>query len=331
MHGHPAVGSVDVLGPRSVRGQVGHGGTAAARRARRCWPGRHWRGRRSPAARHTGPRAARRRTCARRTSRRAPRCRARPTGPADTSEESQPVDGEGRHARRARGRRRTASRSRPRRWRSSPARSRSRQRVPRAASIASPVAAQRGAGRREGDGADDVGAAALVACGPVVPHDAALGHRAASRRRRRGRASAASSQSRRPASTPAPNGAYELVAGEARRSRRPSAARSTARCGASWAASTTTRAPCPLGDPRPARATGHTSPVTLEAPATTTSRWRGRVRPRARRLSSRARRSTLRAPAGGGSGAPRQGSSVEWCSVSKTNTSVRRGRPGRAG
>ena len=56
----------------------------------------------------------------------------------------------------------------------------------------------------------------------------------------------------------------------------PAPAMSIGRCGASCAASTNSRAPCACAS-RPARATGHTSPVTFEAPVTATRSIRGRA------------------------------------------------------
>ena len=91
----------------------------------------------------------------------------------------------------------------------------------------------------------------------------------------------------------------------------------------SWAASTAMRAPCAWASAAK-RSTGHTSPVTLDAAAMTTRRWRDGWSASA--SSSRAcasstlwgtgRRTVRKRP---------HGSSVEWCSVPKTKTVVRLG------
>ena len=92
----------------------------------------------------------------------------------------------------------------------------------------------------------------------------------------------------------------------------------------SWAASTAMRAPCAWAIAAK-RSTGHTSPVTLEAAAMTTRRWREGWSASASSSSSAAS-STL---CGTGSRTVRarpHGSRVEWCSVPKTKTVVRLGR-----
>src|SRR6478672_2273882 len=91
----------------------------------------------------------------------------------------------------------------------------------------------------------------------------------------------------------------------------------------SWAASTAIRAPWACARPAK-RATGQTSPVTLEAAVMTTRRWREGCSDSA--SSSRAYASS--SVRGTGSRTVRnrpQGSSVEWCSLPKTKTVVRLG------
>lgn len=69
--------------------------------------------------------------------------------------------------------------------------------------------------------------------------------------------------------TPEPNGAYSLWPEKATQST-SSSAMSTGWCGASWAASSTILAPWACAAAA-SSLTGHSSPVTLEAPVTQTS------------------------------------------------------------
>ena len=98
----------------------------------------------------------------------------------------------------------------------------------------------------------------------------------------------------------------------------PSAAMSIGRCGTSWAASTNSRAPwrCAMSA---SRASGHTSPVTFEAPVTATRSNAGRA---VRSASSQAAHS---ASADSGNGSVRrswrrQGSMLAWCSTGVLRT-----------
>ncbi len=135
--------------------------------------------------------------------------------------------------------------------------------------------------------------------------------------------SAAASQSARPTSAPQPNGAYSLWPEIATQST-PSAVMSTARCGASWAASRQTRAPCAFATAA-ISATGKSSPVTFDAPVTQTSRGPSGA---ARSASATA----VTAAAGDAGGASRtvrssgHGSRAAWCSVSNTTTVVACGK-----
>ncbi len=98
---------------------------------------------------------------------------------------------------------------------------------------------------------------------------------------------------------------------------------SIGRCGASWAASSATRAPCRRATSA-TRATGHTSPVTLDAPVTTTSRGpTGQAR--SARSSSASAASTAAGVAIRCTFGPRHGSSAAWCSVSNSTTDVPEG------
>ena len=180
------------------------------------------------------------------------------------------------------------------------------------------------AGGGEGDGPDQVRGAALVtrrAGGPlhVVQRDAA--HRPAAGEVRRGGV--------QPVTAPDEHAGavrrVELVAGEGDVVRRPSAARSTPRCGASCAASTTTRAPWRwatstiVGDRQ--RLAGHVA-----------GRGHGdQRRPRLAQRAARRRRRRARplpspASPGGSRRRARQGRRLAWCSRSSVNTAVPAGR-----
>ena len=178
--------------------------------------------------------------------------------------------------------------------------------------------AMRRAGRGEGDGAEDVGAAALVARRAGRPRRPSSVTDAASRRRRRGRAAGVE-----PVAAPGEHaravGGVDLwpekrdvVDVPARRGR-------SARCGASWAASTATRAPCAVRDRGDPRRSASTSPVTLEAPGDddeAVARRRG-----AQRGLEQSCQRLLdgRGTAGGARcGRARHGSRFAWCSTSKT-------------
>ena len=100
----------------------------------------------------------------------------------------------------------------------------------------------------------------------------------------------------------------------------PVAAMSIGRCGASWAASTNSSAPWRCASAA-SSASGHTSPVTFEAPVTATSRIGRRAR--------RSARSTPSSRASGESGQGsrrsrwrRHGSRFAWCSAAVASTRV---------
>src|SRR4051794_12907497 len=95
---------------------------------------------------------------------------------------------------------------------------------------------------------------------------------------------------------------------------------STWRCGASWAASSTTRAPYRWATAASSR-TGHSSPVTLDAPVSTTSRGPAGA------AASAVSRATTASPDDAGvrnrrTHGPFHGSSAAWCSVSNNTTEV---------
>ena len=122
-----------------------------------------------------------------------------------------------------------------------------------------------------------------------------------------------------PTSAPAPNGAYSLWPEKARKSM-PAAAMSIGRCGASCAASTTSRAPyrCAIAA---SRSSGQVSPVTLDAPVTATMSKRGRAPRSARSVAAH----SASADAGNGSSSTswrRQGSRLAWCSTGLPSTRV---------
>ena len=131
----------------------------------------------------------------------------------------------------------------------------------------------------------------------------------------------ASSSSRRPHSTPIPDGPSILCAENARKSA-PSAATSTGRCGTDWAPSATTRAPraCARAAISP---TGGTVPVTLDWCVTATSLVRSLISSSARDRSSRPSGVTPNqrsvAPVRWHSCC--QGTRLAWCSISVTRIS----------
>ena len=131
---------------------------------------------------------------------------------------------------------------------------------------------QAAARRRERDDADHVRRAGLVALGRAGPDDVVerdeLDRAAAVQQRR----AVGEPRRRRPARRR--RTARTACGRRARGSRCPRAAMSIGRCGASWAASTNSRRRGGARS-RPARATGHTSPVTFEAPVTATRSIRG--------------------------------------------------------
>jgi hypothetical protein len=95
---------------------------------------------------------------------------------------------------------------------------------------------------------------------------------------------------------------------------------SIGRCGASWAASVNSSAPWRCASAA-SSASGHTSPVTFEAPVTATRSNPGRA---ARRLRSQRSSSSPAEPASGSrrSSCRRHGSMLAWCSAAELSTRV---------
>ncbi|OSY49415.1 hypothetical protein BG846_04974 [Streptomyces fradiae ATCC 10745 = DSM 40063] len=104
-----------------------------------------------------------------------------------------------------------------------------------------------------------------------------------------------------------------------------SSATSTGWCGASWAASSTIRAPWACAAAASSR-TGHSSPVTFDAPVTHTSAGPYGSRCTSARSSASTAAAGVRGASRYVTRAPRHGSSAAWCSVSKTKTSQPAGR-----